>query len=401
MNNDIRFSMFNTSIAHTYGNVLASIQKYILNKFEDKFFKTIHVQSRLAHRQLKSTPSEFLKKRKPAIAFRPRIDYNDNNAFLSNTLATKQIGDVYSSYNSTNLEPFIVTDTSECKWKLNTDSMNIDVIMVFSTYLEQLNFAKYVEQIFMPEVPTCIETYLESYIPMHIIEYYVTRCPYTLESDTDIIKYLNSISLYPITYKLQGSTGKKEYFRYYKVYLNCMVSNFNVDDGEKANQITKDYQITFTMNVNFFTTGFYYLFTTDNFYMRDLSIPETDDKLTTIFTDILVSDDINLNRGWVLYAEPSCMLSDYDDELDISSIFNNSIKKCIDYALNHGLPIIEFLDIKIRAQGDLLHPDKFKIDYKELKIYFKNCDVYLTYKILVNLNTTYINETIKSEYGLE
>jgi S-adenosylmethionine hydrolase len=80
--------MFNTSISHTYGNVLASIQKYILNKFEDKFFKTIHVQSRLAHRQLKSTPSEFLKKRKPAIAFRPRIDYNDNNAFLSNTLAS-------------------------------------------------------------------------------------------------------------------------------------------------------------------------------------------------------------------------------------------------------------------------------------------------------------------------
>ena len=56
-----------SSMSHTYGNVLAFMQKWIMDLFPKDMFKTIHVNSKIAHRQLKSTEHEYIKKMKPMI----------------------------------------------------------------------------------------------------------------------------------------------------------------------------------------------------------------------------------------------------------------------------------------------------------------------------------------------
>ena len=45
-----------TSAAHTYGNVTAFVQNWLINLFPKDFFKTIHVNSKIAHTQMRSTP---------------------------------------------------------------------------------------------------------------------------------------------------------------------------------------------------------------------------------------------------------------------------------------------------------------------------------------------------------
>ena len=104
---NIKYVSLMGSPAHTYGNVLAMIQNWVLNLFPDNTFKTIHVNSKIAHRQITSTPHEFLKKTKPIIIFRPRISYDDDR-FLSNTLISEKLADVYKSQGQTDLQPFFL-----------------------------------------------------------------------------------------------------------------------------------------------------------------------------------------------------------------------------------------------------------------------------------------------------
>lgn len=62
INNDKRYVALMSSMSHTYGNALAFIQNWVLSIFPKDMFKTIHVNSKIAHRQLRSTPNEYLKR---------------------------------------------------------------------------------------------------------------------------------------------------------------------------------------------------------------------------------------------------------------------------------------------------------------------------------------------------
>ena len=56
-----------SSMSYTYGNVLAFMQKWIMDLFPKDMFKTVHVNSKIAHRQLRSTEHEYIKKMKPIL----------------------------------------------------------------------------------------------------------------------------------------------------------------------------------------------------------------------------------------------------------------------------------------------------------------------------------------------
>ena len=66
--NDKRYVALMSSMSHTYGNALAYMQNWIMNLFPEDLFSTIHVNSKIAHRQIRSTPEEFLKKVKIIMA---------------------------------------------------------------------------------------------------------------------------------------------------------------------------------------------------------------------------------------------------------------------------------------------------------------------------------------------
>ena len=91
-NFDLKYIAAYGSAAHTYGNLLATAQKWVIDIFPKNLFKTIHVQSKLAHKQMLSTPHQFLKKSKPIIIFKPRIEYDEQDAFLNGTLMTRRFG---------------------------------------------------------------------------------------------------------------------------------------------------------------------------------------------------------------------------------------------------------------------------------------------------------------------
>lgn len=404
---EVKYVTMMGSAAHNYGNVLATVQKWLLDIFPDKTFKTIHVQSKLAHRQVLSTPHEFLKKTKPIIAFRPRISY-DEDRFLDGTLLTEHHTELYNRGAYTDLQPFFYDEKNRLgiKYTLNRYLMYVDVTMVFNTLMQQINYMHFLKNSLRINIPFDINTYLESFLSKDMMAFVSSLAGIPMKDEAEgtkpFLDYLNTHSAYPITYKLQGSTGTDEYYRYYPADIIARITDLNADDGDRRGHVTVSTQITMTIKLEWFGTGFYYLFS-DEIHKAPKPSVSTDSTLIPVFTDVILEEDLNLPPGWKLYTHSSCILTQVRDKLDFNTLLNGSIKEVIKYHLDNGYPMGEAIDIKVRRQGELLEPEKdFKVDFENTMIYFNNKSYgYYTYTILVSINVLYINNLIKEVFHLK
>lgn len=406
-NNENQYVALMSSMSHTYGNVLAYIQKWVLDLFPENLFKTIHVNSKIAHRQLRSTSHEFIKKSKPMIIFRPRVADSSEERFLKGTMLTERQADIYSTWGGTSLQPFMSMPEKKLavKYQLNRSILFIDVIAIFSTMMQQLDFRHYLENAVRINQPFMLTTYLESYIPQEMLYLISQLIDIPLYDDfgstKDFLSYMSGNSVYPVTYKLQGSSGTREFYRYYPANIDTVISDISTDDGEKNGHVLSNYQLSFTIRVEFNSTGLYYLFSNK---IPKIDMPVTYPENTTIipiFTDIKLKEDLNLRDGWRLYNRASCRLDGPGDIINIKELMNQSIMKVIDYHKANGLPLIDVIDIKIRKQGELISPIKdYVINWDTLDITFPTGSEYYTYTILVCANIDYINELIKTLHNL-
>lgn len=406
---DRRYVSLMSSISHTYGNALAYMQNWIINLFPDDLFKTIHVNSKIAHRQIKSTPHEYLKKTKPMIVFRPRIAMHDEDRFLQGTQLIEKQTDLYHKWGLTNLQPFFHDHENNLsiKYQLNRTVMYVDVILVFSSLMQQLDYYHYIENAVRINHPFFLSTCLESYIPQEMLKI-VSDCvgiPLYNEngSTKDFLTYMNQNSNYPLTYKLQGSTKTREFYRYYPVNIDTIITDLDRDEGEKVGSVMNQYQISFTIKMEFNSTGFYYIFG-DKIY--DIKLPVVESGSTDIipvFTDVLLYDDLNLHPGWSLYNRASYRFEkDDDNKVNITEMLNASIKEAIKYHLDNGISAFDFIDIMVRKQGNMLRLNEdYTIDWNTLDINFKDVNSYYTYSIIVCINVEYINNLMKTLYNLK
>ena len=407
--NDKRYVQMLTSMSHTYGNVLAWFQKYMLSLMPKDMFKTIHVNSKIAHRQIRSTNHEFLKKSKPMIIFRPRISGMDEERFLKGTPLIEKQNNLYTTWGKTKLQPFFSDPKHDItiEYQQNRSVMYVDVVMIFSTLMTQIDIVHYLENAIVWNGDNFIFTCLENILPQEMLKIIsdISHIPlYDNDGSTkEFLTYLNQNSVTPITYKLQGSTGNREFYRYYGTNVNLIFQDLNWDEGEKVGQIMNSYRIDFTTRLEFYSTGFYYIFS-DNIYKIDLpSVPYSEDgKVIPVFTDILTKEDLNLQPGWHLFNRAACRLEIEYDTVNIRELFNHSILEAIKYHRENGIPMLEFLDIRVRRQGQLLREGiDYTIDYDSLDIHFNNQATYYTYNILICVNIEYINEMIKILFKLD
>lgn len=404
---EVKYITMMGSAAHTYGNALACAQKWVMDLFPENTFKTVHVNSKIAHRQILSTPHEFLKKSKPMIIFRPRISY-DEDRFMKGTLITERKGNIYNHSGMTDLQPFFMDGKNQIamKYTLNRYVMYLDVVMVFNTLIQQINYIHFIENAVPIGIPLDIDTFLESYISKDVMKCIsdLSGVPLITEDGNtkEFLDYMNSNSAYPVTYKIQGSTGSDEYYRYYPAKIVTIISDINADEGERVGHVMNSYQCSFTMKLEFYGTGFYYLFSDKIHKMPKMEIP-SDSTLIPIFTDVIMEEDLALAPGWNAYTHFTCRLDKEFDSVNFSGCLNGSIKEAIKYHINHGMPVMDIFDLKVRRQGKLLEYGKdYTIDLNTYDIKFNNHSFgFYTYTVIISINVLGINELIKTVFNLK
>lgn len=409
---EIRYLQLMGSPAHTYGNAVAFIEKWLLDLFpkrdnNESIFRTIHVSSKLAHRQLRSTNNELNKRMKPAIALRPRVDFQEER-FLQGTPLVEKMIQTSLNYGLPGLQSFFFDPRTktEIKYQLNRTVMYVDVVMMFSTLMQQLNYASYIKNTISLGHPFTLSTCFESYLSLELMEMVSELADIPIRGgDGTVYKflsYMNQHSGGPITYKMQGSTGTDEFYRYYPVNIDTRIDNIDLTDGEKNGQISENYQISMSIRMEFYTTGYYYLFSDRVFKIKHPKF-EDDSTIIPIYTDILLREDINLRPGWVMLNRASTILDKDHDELDIKRLIRPSVTTAVDHYTKNGIPLEEILDIKIRRQGDILFEGvDYTIDYKNFVVHFNNEEYgFFTYAIMICINVEEINYLVKKLCNLK
>jgi hypothetical protein len=402
-----------SSTAHTYGNVLATAQHWILNIFDhgraDSMFKTIHVSSRIAHSQLVRTPQQHIKKERPMIIFSPRIEYGEDT-FLKHTLITEKRGGIYTTGTNgvVDLQPFFYDGERGVSmyYTLARRCMYIDVVLSFNTMMEQLNYMDYLMAQLDWETPFDINTWLEAYLSIELMQMLsdVAGIPIHNKYDntvTDFLNYVNAHSCYPVTYKLTGSTGKEEFYRYYKENMIATLTNLDRNNGDNVNHIMTNYTISFSLRLEFWSPALLYLMSEKITSMP--TVVPGDSTLIPTFADVFVLEDLNLAPGWQVYGHCSFILEKKNDSVDYSNLVQAKVREVISYHLKNGISVRTFLDIKVRKMGTLLiEGADYTVDYGQNTVKFNNKEWgFDTYTVIVTVNTLYVNELIKNINDLD
>ena len=86
--------------------------------------------------------------------------------------------------------------------------------------------------------------------------------------------------------------------------------------------------------------------------------------------------------------------------------------KCIRYNYNNGVPLETFMKIEVKKDGRTMTPMiEYDIDFSDLddpkkidpviNLYTKNCNPNSTYRIIIHINTRYINELLTDILSLD
>ncbi len=411
------YVMGQTSPAHVYGNVTSYITEFITHLFPENYFQEVIVNTAIPYRQLdrfRNSEEEYFRRLYPQVIIKPKIELNDTDTFLYGTYLTSRITDLYMDTSFTNLQPFMYDNErgNSMKYLLNRLKMSFDVTIVVETLIEQINQVHFLKNTVRQDHPFFMSTFLENYIPRELLELMGDDVGIPLYDDNGSVKpfldYANGISEFPISYKLKNASGNDEFFRYYPANIDISFNGLNADTSpsEKKNWVDYSYNINFTVTAEFNSAGLYYYFA-QNPEKIDGIVGIIQDKYEDEIIPFLTVSNIYTERyaeGWNLYASPMFRVEPNElvDVMDIAPLFNNSMKRIIDYHLEHGIPSSVYMKVLVLKNTELLsEPMDYEVDIKGLTLITKNIDCEATYRLIIHVNTIYINNLIKDIYNLD
>lgn len=396
-----------TDTTHTIGNVTAVVLQFILDQFPDNTFKTAMPSTRIAHKQLRHTPSQIRTQPYPMCIVNPRISLSGlDNRLAAGSFATSLWSTTSNRFqNRSEMEKLFFDKRKGIEWrgKINRVVMYFDFVLSFQSMTEQIRWASYL----INKIPTDggffdIDTALELALPDGFLQETSKYCGIPVKDENgsvaEFIDYLNMNSVFPISYRFSSGRHQDAFYAYYMTSLMCNITDLNYSSVTKANNLVEaDCPVTFTLRCEFNTIG-----------MFDLSVPNPGECLKImpkensicipIFSDNFNERDFPLPYGWKMLSKPICKLDWGETEISIAGIFGNAINQMIDYHLKNNINIDLFISIKLRDNRCIIE-DGYYVDWERRMLIFTNVNYTHTYRLLIAVNNLYINDMLVDMYG--
>lgn len=392
----------NGSVTHTFGNVACVAMQYVKKFFPDDFFKVEHISTKLAYKQLDifKSKKEFWKLHKPMLILRPRIEMDDSSKYFYGAAFMNRMHNVTSPAEYANRIKLVNNeqDGVRIEFLWNRYKIYYDVVIIVESYNEQLNLANHIINSIVPNTPFFIHTPLESFVPRCIIDGVADYMSIDKTNTSKIVRYLNTYSKTPFTYKFKDGSGNNEYFTLYDTNIEAIPSDLAIDDGNEKGMISDAYTLSFTLSCEFNTIGAYYLHLRDN---SDKFIPfmpteDKDNRIVPLYSIPLLFQ-LNLEPGWAISTAPAFFVSNNGDK-DITSIkdvIDDDLKSILDYQRDMNLPQELFIKFRVfKGEKELFSPTGYQIDltdYNNPTITTYDISLKETYRLFVLINNDYIH----------
>ena len=415
----MRYSMASASMAHIYGNVATFVNHWLLDLFPKNYFKTNYINSTIAYRDFatyNNNRKEFIKKQKPMLLLRPRIEIDTQDELpINQTYLANRIYDVMNDDIDTgNLQTFFDDRDNKryIQFLLNSLRITFDVTIVVETLMEQINLVHYFKNRVRQGYDMTVLAYMESFISRDIMyllakdsgfeDVFLEEPENRKHTMGDFLSYVNNNSLYPVTVKYKNSSGRHEFFRYHPTYVNMAISGLSIDEPSKKNQVVEECYINFSLRCDFNTAGLYlYLSNNDAIFADDVTNQSFDNEIKTDMIPIVTPQLIygrTLPNGWQIFTTPAFDI-DTDERpypLDFSVLLNTSLNEAVNYHRKHGIPLTTFMNIEILKNNRTMEIERneYEIDWDNLIVYVHNCNILQEYRFILSVNTLYLNDLL-------
>ena len=415
----MRYSMAAASMAHTYGNIATFANSWLLSLFPPNYFKTNYVTSTIAYKDFatfNNNRKAFIKKQKPMLIMRPRIEIDTlDDLPINQTYLAQRIYDINNDDIETgNLQNFFFDKDNkrQIQFLLNALRIVFDVSIVVETQMEQINLVHYFKNRVRQNWEMCMVVGLESYISRDIM-YLLAKDAgfqdvFTTSEESrigDFLSYVNNNSMYPVTLKYKNASGRHEFFRYHNSHVNMAITGLSIDDPSKKNQVVDECIINFSLRCDFNTAGLYvYLSNNDTVFeefekegLYEGDILNSNSQLTPVVTPQKIYNR-TLPNGWNIFTTPAFDI-DTDERpypLDFSVLLNTSLMEAVSYHKKFGIPLTTFMNIEVLKNNRTMEVEKkeYEIDWDNLTLYVYNCEINVEYRFILSVNTVYLNELI-------
>lgn len=394
----------NASVTHTYGNVACVAMNYIKKYFTEDFFNVTHISTKLAYKQLDifKTKQEFWKLHKPMLIMRPRIELDDSSKYFYGAAMMNRMHNVRSPMEYANTVELLKDKTRgvNIQFLWNRSKIYYDIVIIVDTLNQQLNLVNYLTNMIVPNTPFPIRTPLESYIPKSVIYPIAEHLGIDRNDTAELLRYLNTYSNVPFTYKFKTGSGNDEFFALYGTNIEAIPSDLSMDDGSERGLITDSYTISFTLSCEFNMMSCFYLSLIDG-VDKFIACPpdmdvDTNGRVIPLYTIPLLTQ-ITLDSGWKILNSSVFKVTDRDvDTVDLSKVFDIALQRVVLHQQQMNLPRDLFVKFRVFCDDTELisGPDTFEVDTSDLNhvvLRTYHGDPKKTYRLLIIVNNAYIH----------
>ena len=414
----MRYSMAAASLAHTYGNIATFANSFLLSLFPPNYFKTNYINSTIAYRDFatyNNNRKEFVKKQKPMLIMKPRIEMDVlDDLPINQTYLAQRIYDINNDDIETgNLQNFFFDKDNkrQIQFLLNALRINFDVTIAVETQMEQINLAHYFKNRVRQNWEMTKIVGLESYISRDIMYLLAKDAGYadvfTTSEESRIgefLTYVNNNSMYPVTIKYKNASGRHEFFRYHHSHVNMAITGLSIDDPNKKNMVSEECYITFSLRCDFNTAGLYVYLSNNDTIFEEMQNEGLHDNLTDVNTLVPTTTpqwyytNRTMPDGWQVFTMPAFEI-DTDDipyKLDFSVLLNLSLNEAFNYHKKHGIPITTFMNaVVLKGTREMeIERKEYEIDWDNLMLYVYNRNITSEYRFVLLVNTDYLNNLL-------
>lgn len=411
----------NGSLAHTVGNVTTLFTEFIKSLFPDNYFRHVHINTRMAYREQKREENsnyEFIKKTRPILVVRPKIDLTSSDIFLYNSLFTTNLFSQHYTGNTSNYLPFFYDKKNNIavSYLMNRVRVLFDCTIMVDTEFEQINQFAYLLNMITPERIYRMNTALEVYIPSTIMELISAYSGVPIKDpDSGTLKpfidYMISNADKYVTFKERTSLSSKDFFMFYPCSIDYVFNEISKDDPNKKSWASYSCNINFSITTEFNTVGIYDFFTTKNpsemAFQVDLGTKKEPEAVNIIpmFTIGNLFENVEFENGFKLFytrtfSTDEDLAGKKDSICFADDLEYTNAKDIIKWHNKNGIPNSVYLKITIMENNKkLVEGEDFVIDWETLTATVLKSDPDKTYRMVMFVNQLYalnLTETYNS-----
>lgn len=391
------------SYVHGYSLAIEYMRKWFLKKFDNNYFKYVHINGKHVLDDWKRFNNYNIVKEKPMLAIVPTVDFDYDRDqvdqyMMDHTLFLKRSDYQQSFLKDYERMNFLYVQMKELK-------MDFTFKVRVNSRSEQLDLFHKMEMWFRIGSTQTDFVSADFHIPYDVMLNIAHDCNFKIENNNivdiyDFLSYLNKHSDIPIVFKMRAINQKPEFFMRVKNLRTHIttIDKLSMDDGERQGKLDTNFHIEMRCSLKIPIPHFYVYFCQDPIQYT-IGTVEPNDTCIGVYSINPIEIEPENELGWGQIAVTGYMTDIGEDHIDLSSILYNAgdLANVIKYSMKQGISPDSFLDIRV-YRGDVANRRlNIGVDYRTCTIFFEKPEtVEEDLDIIIYADKEYMNNTILS-----